>query len=222
MQHIAADRAKWRQVSETCAVNEPQEQAADIGGDDLLWRQAAALTRTADARAEDEDGLPRDNWRHKVGDEFDRITAVAIEEDHDVRVLAHGGDARLDRAPVPRSRLVNDMGTGTGCLIDRSVQRAAIDDDNFAHILRKHRGHDPCNCRFLIEAWNYCCDHGRARGSGQRRIVLARKIAHRLQRRPQLAQAADGLSESRALRNSRYAAPFQMSRKVCCVASPNV
>ena len=28
-------------------------------------------------------------------------------------------------------------------------------------------------------------------------------VAHRLQRRPQLAQAADGLSDSRALRNSR-------------------
>jgi hypothetical protein len=33
--------------------------------------------------------------------------------------------------------------------------------------------------------------------------AFVRDGAHRLQRKPQLAQASDGLSDSRALRNSR-------------------
>ena len=114
-----------------------------MGGDDLLWRQAAALARTANARAENEDGLPRDDRRDQVGDEFRRIAAIAIEKDQDFRVLAHGGNARLDGAPVAASRLDNDAGAGGGRLVGRSVPRAAIDDNDFAHVLRKHSGHDP-------------------------------------------------------------------------------
>ena len=125
-----------------------------MGGDDLLWRQASALTRTANARAENEDGLPRDNRRYQVGDKFHGIAAISIEKDQDFRVLAHRGDTSLDGAPVAASRLDNDAGASGGCLVGRSVLRAAIHDNDFAHILRKHRGHDPCNCRFLVEAWN--------------------------------------------------------------------
>ena len=47
-------------------------------------------------------------------------------------------------------------------------------------------------------------------------------VIHRLQRRPQFAHAAGGLSERSASRNDRYAAPFQISCSVCWVASPNV
>src|ERR1700752_4101077 len=36
-------------------------------------------------------------------------------------------------------------------------------------------------------------------------------VIHRLQRRPQFAHAAGGLSERSASRNDRYAAPFQIS-----------
>jgi hypothetical protein len=123
-----------------------------MGGDDLLWRQAAALTRTANARAENENGLPRDNWRYQVGDKFHGIAAVAIEKYQDFRVAPHCSDARLDRAPVAASWFDNDAGASGSRLVGRSVQRPAIDDNNFAHVLRKHRGHDPCNCRFLVEA----------------------------------------------------------------------
>ena len=38
-----------------------------MGGDDLLWRQAAALACTTNARAENEDGLPRDDRRYQAG-----------------------------------------------------------------------------------------------------------------------------------------------------------
>jgi hypothetical protein len=125
-----------------------------MGGDDLLWRQAAALTRTANARAENEDSLAGDYRRYQVGDKFHGIAAIAIEKDQDFRVFAHCGDTSLDGAPVAESRLDNDAGASSGCLVGRSVLRAAIHDNDFAHILRKHRCHNPCNCRFLVEARN--------------------------------------------------------------------
>jgi hypothetical protein len=60
----------------------------------------------------------------------------------------------LDGAPVAALRFDSDAGASGSCLLGRSVLRAAIHDNDFAHILRKHSGHDPCNCGFLVEAWN--------------------------------------------------------------------
>src|SRR5262252_8853029 len=121
-----------------------------MGSKDLLWRQAAALTRTANARTENEDGLSRDNRRYQVSDEFHRIAAIAVEKDQDFRVLAHRGYPGLDGASVAASRLNNDAGPNRGCLGGRSVLRAAVHDENFADILGKHGGYDPRNCRFLV------------------------------------------------------------------------
>src|SRR4029079_13999756 len=238
IQHVAADRAKWREIAEARAVNEAQQKAADASGHDLLRRQAAALTRATRAGAENEDGLPRGDRRDQVGDEFGRIAAVAIEKDENVGVLSYGGNARLDGAPVTASRLDDDTGRGRrstgeprgddgpgrgrGCTVDRAVPRAAVHDNDLAHVLRQHGAHDRCNGRFLVEAWNDRRHDGLAVDIGPRRIALARDVAHRLQRSPQLAQAAGGSPDSRALRKSRYAGPFQMSRKVCCVALPKV
>ena len=193
-----------------------------MGSDHLLWRQATSLTRTANARAENEDGLPRDDGRYQLWDKFDGIAAIAIKKDQDFRVIADCGYAGLDGAPVAALRLDNDAGAGGSCLLRRSVARAAIHDNDFAHILGEHRGHDPRDCRFLIEAWDDRRDNGFTMGGGPRTTVLVLDVVHRLQRSPQLAQAARGLSESSALRKSRYADPFQISRKVCCVALPNV
>ena len=127
-----------------------------MGGDDLLWRQAAALTRTANSRAEHKDGLPGGNRRYQVRDKFHWIAAIAIEKDQDLRVLVHSGDTSLDGAPVAALRLDYDAGAGGGCPLDRFVLRAAVHDNDFAHILGKYSGYDPCNCCFLIEAWNDC------------------------------------------------------------------
>jgi len=201
---------------------QPYVMSLMASGHDLLRRQAAALTRATRARAENEDGLPRGDRRDQVGDEFGRIAAVAIEKDENVGVLSYGGNARLDGAPVTASRLDNDTGTGRGCLANRAVPRAAVHDNDLAHVLRQHGAHDRCNGRFLVEAWNDRRHDGLAVDVRPRRIALARNVAHRLQRSPQLAQAAGGSSDSRALRKSRYVGPFQISRKVCCVALPKV
>ncbi len=47
-------------------------------------------------------------------------------------------------------------------------------------------------CCFLVEAWNDRRYDGLAVDIRPRRIALARNVAHRLQRSPQLAQAAGG------------------------------
>ena len=134
--------------------------------DDLLWRQAAGLARTANARAENEDGLPGDDRRHQIRDEFRRIAAVAVEEDQNVGVIAHGGDARLDGATIAASRLDNHASSGGLSPLGRTVPRAPVDNDDLAHILRQHRGHDLANRRFLVEARNDRRNDGRAARRG--------------------------------------------------------
>ena len=125
-----------------------------MGRDDLLGRQAAGLAWTANARAQNEDDLPGCNRRHQIGDEFRRIAAVAVEKDQNVGVIAHGGNARLNGATVAASWLDHHASPGGLRPLDGAVPRAAVDNDNFAHILRQHRGYDPANRRFLIEARN--------------------------------------------------------------------
>ena len=63
------------------------------------------------------------------------IAAIAIEKHQDFRILAHRCDAGLNRASVAALWFHNDAGAGAGCFRDGSVPRAAIHDDNFAHIL---------------------------------------------------------------------------------------
>ncbi len=190
-----------------------------MSSDDLLWRKAAALARSSRTGTENEERLPCDDGCHQFRDELRRIAAVPVKKDDNFGVRAQGGNSGLDSTPVTASCLDNYTGTGRGCPLDRPVPRAAVYQNDLAHALRKHGAHDRCNCRFLVEAWNDCRHDGLAMGG---RIALARGVAHRLQRSPQLAQAAGGLSDNRALRNSRYAGPFQISRKVCCLALPRV
>jgi hypothetical protein len=53
-------------------------------------------------------------------------------------------------------------------------------------------------------------------------LLTGAGTAYKLQRSPQLAQAAGGRSDKSAARNAWYAGPFQMSCRLCLVASPNV
>jgi uncharacterized membrane protein YphA (DoxX/SURF4 family) len=55
-QLAASNRVKRREIRETRITDKARQHPADIGGDDLLRRQAAVLTRSTNARAEDEDG----------------------------------------------------------------------------------------------------------------------------------------------------------------------
>ena len=191
--------------------NEAQKTPRNIGCDDLLARQAAGLTRSANARTKDENGFARHDRRHQIGDEFRGIAAVAVEKEEDVCVIAHSGDACLDRATVAASRLDDDTSSGRFCPLGRTVPRAPVDNDDFAHILLQHSGHDLADRRFLVEARNDRGNDGQAALRWPLSIDLVGRLVHRLQRRPQLAQLLGGFSESSAARKSRYAGPFQIS-----------
>jgi len=119
-------------------------------------------------------------------------------------VIAHRSNTRQDGTAIAASRLDNDASSGGRRPLGGTVPRAPVDHDDFAHILLQHRGDDMADCRFLVEAGNDRRDDGH--------------LVHRLQRSPQLAQLSGGLSESSAARKSRYASPFQISRKDCCPA----
>lgn len=173
-----------------------------MGRDELLRREAPRLTRTVNTRTENERGLPCGDRRHQNRNEFGGITAVAIEKHQNVCIIAHGGNACLDGATITKTRLDNHSRSGGLCPLHCTIPRASVDDDHFVHILRQHRGDDPTNRRFLIEAWN---DRGDDRCTARCSSLVGARVCHvghRLQRRPQLAQALGGLSESNAARNS--------------------
>ena len=153
---IAPDGAKRREVGEACAIDETQEQPADVRGEELLWRQAAGLARTANARAEDENGLACDDRRYQIRNEFGRIAAVAVDEEENVGVIARRGYACLDRATIAAPLFDDDACASGLCSLYRTIARAAVDDDDFVDILRQHGGDDPPDCRLLVEARNDC------------------------------------------------------------------
>jgi hypothetical protein len=86
----------------------------DMGGDDLLWRQAAALTLAANARAENEGGLPRHDWRHQIGNKFYRIASIAIDKKQNFRILAHRSDTSLDGTPVAAGTVIKPLSEFNG------------------------------------------------------------------------------------------------------------
>ena len=93
------------------------------------------------------------------------------------------------------------------------VARAAVDHHHLVDLRVEQRRHHAADRRLLVEA-----------GDDDRDVpsVPPARKTYKLQRRPQFAQAVGGRSDCSAARKSRYRAPFQISRRVSCVASPSV
>ena len=109
-----------------------------MGSDDLLRRQAAALARTTNARAEEtKTACPATIGETKVRNEFRWIAAIAIEEEQNFGVSRTSAAIPAWMArPYPRAAQ-QDAGAGGGSAGGRPVPRGAVHDDDFAHALRK-------------------------------------------------------------------------------------
>ena len=117
---------------------------------------------------------------------------AAVREDADIIVFLDGdGSDPAENisallAPILAGEAVFVLGSrirgvrepGSLGPLGRAVPRAAVDHDDFAHMLRQYRGRDLPDRGFLIEARNDRRDDGH--------------LVHRLQRRPQLAQLFGG------------------------------
>src|ERR1700733_13776911 len=120
----------------------------------LLWRDAAGLARPTHARAEHEDGPTGGNRRYQSRDEFRGIAAVAIEENENTGIPAHGGDTGLDGATIAAPQFDDHSRACFRCALDGTIPRAAIDNDDLADISCQHRGHDFADRGLLVETGN--------------------------------------------------------------------
>ena len=131
------------------------------------------------------------------------LWSVSASGARDVWAVGQSGAGRqLIDAGASRSRQAGDARTGGACARGRLVARSAVPHDDFVHALRQHRGHDMWDRCLFVEAWNDGRDDDRAARRVPRCVALVRKPVHKLQRSTQLAQVADGLSDSSAARNS--------------------
>ena len=95
-------------------------------------------------------------------------------------------------------------------------------NDNLGDALRQHGGNDRADRVLLVQTGDDGGDYFRDGLRGTRLLSTAQNLSHKLHRSPQFAQAAGGRSDKSAARNAWYAGPFQISSRLCLVASPSV
>ena len=181
----ARDRSEGAHVGVMRAVENADRPPEHVTGGDLMPRHAAGVSRSADARADDEIMRAGEDRRGERADRAGIVGAVAIHEDHD-RVGRRGQGGLQARAAVAASRVDDQCARARG---DRAgaVRAAAVGD---------HDGRDGiAGDRVEKRADRF--------GFVERRDRKNKRLRHqRLQRRPQLAQALGGASERSASRKS--------------------
>ncbi len=158
----------------------------------LRGRQGASFAGSLQARPMHEIGLAPAQRAEQGGHGVEPVAPVAIDEEDQARLWTYDGDASLHGAAIATPGLDDDPGPGGGGTGGGPVAGGAIDHDDLINAVREQARHDIADRLLLIQA----------RHDGRYGLEGARHGGHRLQRRPQLAQASDGLSERRAARKS--------------------
>ena len=203
---VAPDGAKRRHVGETNAVDQPNEQAADMAGHKLLQRQAAGLALTAHARTLYEGDVTAGDRLDQGRDKGRTVAAVAIEKQQYVGIGAGSGNSGLNGPSITALRHDHHVSAGRAGAFGGAVARAPVNNNQLVDALGQHRGHDRSNRVFFVETRDHRRHDGRkAAGSGGslRLCWHGRVLDYRLQRSPQLAQLEGGWSDRSAARKSR-------------------
>ncbi len=109
----AADGAEGAHVGVADALEEAEEQADEVGGEDLRGEHGAGLAVAADARTDGEVGLVGEDGVDEAGEVGDDIGAVAVHVDEDVR--GREGGERAGEAGVAVAAGAGDYaGAGGG------------------------------------------------------------------------------------------------------------
>ena len=127
----AADGAEGTHVGVADALEEAQEEADEVAGEDLAGEHGAGLATAADARAEDEVGLVVGDGLDERGQAGDEVGPVAIHVDEDV-----GGGVGGERAGEAGGAIaaggLDDAGSGGAGDLGGAVGRAVVDDEALA------------------------------------------------------------------------------------------
>ncbi len=192
-----------------------------MAGEELVRAHAAGLAPAAGARADDEFVFaPRDR-RDEIGHQLRAVAAVAVEKYDDV-AIAGRLDAGMASPAITAPALADDAGPGRARPLDRAVGAAAVGNYDFVGAPQRDCRQDGRDGFLFVEGRDHHCDPRPGCWSLGRRSLWRCRPGHRLQRRPQPAQAGGGLSLSSAARKCWYRSPFQISRRLSCVASPRV
>ena len=124
----AANGAKGAHVGVADALEEAQEEADKVSGEDLAGEHGAGLASAADAGAEDEVGLIVDNGLDERGQAGDEVGAVAVHVDEDVGGGV-GGEGAGEAGGAVAARRLEDAGPGGAGNLGGAVGRAVIDDE---------------------------------------------------------------------------------------------
>ena len=155
-----------------------------------MARHAAGLALSSRPRGDREIVVARPYRRDQRGDGRRIVGAVAVHKDDNVG-LAGGLRAGKARAAIAAAG-GDHLGARAARHARRAVGAAAVGDDHAIDDIARQGTHDHADRFGFVEGGN---DDGDAAHSWGHR--------QRLQRNPQLAHAAGGLSESSPLRKSR-------------------
>ena len=162
-------------------------QPAKLACRQLMPGDASGLAFAGRPRSDDEIVAPGPDRLDQFGDGVRIVRAVAVHEHYDLGVLGRHG--RGQASPAIAAAGVDDVGAGPCGPRHGGVTAAAIGDDHALHQWVRDAAHDIRDRLLLVERGDDDHDPG---------VHL-----QRLQRRPQLAQAAGGLSDKSASRNDR-------------------
>ncbi len=163
---------------------------------------AAGLALAARPRADDEIAATGADRLDQRSDAPNIVGAIAIHEHQDVGILRRHG--RGQARPAVAAPGIDDIGAGIFGAQHGGIAAAAVGHDDAAHEVARQAAHDLADRGFLVQRRDD--DHdgplpGLAPDDAIR--IGGNGHAQRLQRRPQLAQAAAGLSDNSASRNER-------------------
>ena len=191
-----------------------------MAGYDLLHGKAARFPIAMHARPMNERRLansnrlrpggessPADRFRHHRG----RPRISASERTR--------RDPPLDRPAIAAPRLTDNRCAGCSRTFGCLIRRVAVDDDDLMYALSQDGRYHGRNGVFLVQAWN---DRGDSDGAANRAYFHSRALSQApAQPTPRRTLRAVDRT-TRPCETRDRPAQFQISRKVCWVASPRV
>ena len=145
-----ANGAEGTHVGIADALQEAQEEADEVSGEDLAGEHGAGLPAATDARAEDEVGLIVGDGLDERGQAGDEVGAVAIHVDEDVGGGVGGEGAGEAGGAVATGRL-EDAGSGGAGDLGGAIGGAVVDDEALAEEGPGHFADDLANGLGLVE-----------------------------------------------------------------------
>src|SRR5262249_37405656 len=154
LQRVAPDRAQRTHVRVLDAVKQANGRADDVPRNNLVHPQAAGLTSSAQAGADDEIVAAREDGRNDRIEILRIVAAVAVHERDYLARWCCAARAGETCSAISGTRLDKDAGAGLTCPRHRVVAAAAIDDDDLVDDVAGSSAYDVADRLAFVEHGN--------------------------------------------------------------------